>query len=65
MKCIMCGEDLKFKAGGAPLYNVDAYGKPAKAKTECCGNVLMIYPKRSFDFVNLPDQKEKSDDWGY
>ena len=45
MKCIMCGEELRFKAGEAPLYNVDQYGNPANAKTACCSKMLRIFPR--------------------
>lgn len=64
MKCIMCGEDLQFKAGGAPLFNVEQYGDPANAKTACCGKMLRIFPRRSFDFIHLPKLDDEADDWG-
>lgn len=64
MKCIMCGEELRFKAGQAPLWNVDQYGNPANAKTACCNKMLRIFPRRSFDFVHMQNLDNSEDDWG-
>ena len=60
MKCPYCGKNAKIKE--VVKRNLEVYGGQARARTDCCGKVILVWPNVSFSCCDT-GQTEK-DDWG-
>jgi len=61
MKCPACNEELVMAS--RVMYNVDAYGRSATGKAECCGYPIRVVPRRSFE-LSVDRSGRTEDDWG-
>lgn len=60
MKCPYCKKEAKIS--DVVKLNLEAYGRTAKARTRCCGALIVVYPIIAFGCYKT-EQKGK-DDWG-
>lgn len=59
MVCPQCGERLKLIPRA--IHNVEAYGRPLLAVTECCKK--MVHVSRQI-IINVVPSDETEDSWG-
>jgi hypothetical protein len=61
MTCPHCGKEAKIES--VVFYNVEAYGKSATGRTDCCGKGVLVSRVVSFKLAK-PYKQEDTDDWG-
>lgn len=60
MKCPYCGKTAKIS--DVAKVNMESYGRPVRARTECCGKVLFVWPVITFSCSEI--EQPPRDDWG-
>lgn len=60
MKCPYCGEAAQV--ADCVSINLESYGKPVRARAECCGNIIRVYPV--FRMRAEMTEQGGEDDWG-
>ncbi len=60
MQCPYC--DKPVKINDIVKLNLEAYSGSARARTDCCGALIMVYPIISFWCTET--EQEGKDDWG-
>ncbi len=61
MKCPYCNKEAKIS--DVAKINMETYGRPVNARSECCGKILSVHPKVIFSCEKTIQRKE--DDWGH
>lgn len=61
MKCPYCNKQMKVP--NRAWHNADSYSHSVRVTTECCGNIVLITPVRSYEVCPYTGQATV-DDWG-
>ena len=60
MKCPYCEKDAKIKE--VVKSNLECYGGSVKARTDCCGKMVRVYP--IVNYICTETDQTGKDDWG-
>lgn len=60
MKCPYCNKEAKIAE--VVKTNLESYGGSAKARTDCCGSLIRVYPV--ITYLCMETDQKGNDDWG-